>query len=60
VDQRSESRNWKVLDKLKEQNGQQLILLVDWDSVEAFKEPSYKIFTGLTEGSFKATLNMNL
>jgi hypothetical protein len=64
MDQRSNSRtgieNWKVLDKLKEPNTKQLILLVDWDFAEASKETNYKTFTGLSEETSKVTLNMNL
>jgi hypothetical protein len=36
-----------------EATGKRLILLVDWDSANIIKRTGYKIFMGLSEGTFK-------
>ena len=43
--------NWKVLDK--KYIGRSLNLLAEGDSTNAIKKTSYKIYTGLPEGTFK-------
>ena len=45
--------NWRVLDSRNEPFGRRLILLVDRDSAKIIKGTGYKIFTGLSEGTFK-------
>jgi hypothetical protein len=45
--------HWRVLDRLPQLRGQRLILLIDRDSLKIVKETSYKIFTGLTQGTIK-------
>ena len=47
------TENWKVLDSKDEAIGRRLILLVDRDSVNATKKAGCKIYTGLSEGTFK-------
>jgi hypothetical protein len=45
--------HWRVLDRLPQLKGQRLILLIDGDPFKIIKETSYKIFTGLTQGTIK-------
>jgi hypothetical protein len=45
--------NRRVLDTKEEPTGRRLNLLVDWDLAKTIKRTSYKIFTGLSEGTFK-------
>ena len=47
------TENWRVLDSRDEPFGRRLILLVDRDSAKIIKGTGYKIFTGLSEGTFK-------
>jgi hypothetical protein len=47
------TENWKVLHSRDEVIQRRLILLVDRDSVNATKNIRYKIYTGLSEGTFK-------
>jgi hypothetical protein len=47
------TENWRVLDSRDEPLGRRLILLVDQDSGKILKGTSYKIYTGLSEGTFK-------
>jgi hypothetical protein len=47
------TENWRVLDSKDEPIGRGLILLVDWDTAKIIKRTSYKIFMGLSEGTFK-------
>jgi hypothetical protein len=49
--------NWRVLDSRDEHFGIRLILLVDRDTAKIIKGTSYKIFTGLSEGTFKLLSN---
>ena len=49
--------NWKVLNSKNELTERRLILLVDLDSVTAIKRNGCKIFTGLSEGTFKVFSN---
>jgi hypothetical protein len=45
--------NWKVLNSRHEPTGRRLILLADQDSANTIKRTSYKIFTQMSEDTFK-------
>jgi hypothetical protein len=47
------TENWKVLDSLDEAIGRRFILLVDQNSVNDIKKATCKIYTELSEGTFK-------
>jgi hypothetical protein len=47
------TEHWRVLDKQSEPNGRRIILVVNWDSITANKRTAYKIFTGLSQGTFE-------
>ena len=53
MDQELHTENWRVLDSRDEPLGRRLILLVDWDSAKIINGTGYKIYTGLSEGTFK-------
>jgi hypothetical protein len=48
--------NWRFLDSKDESTGRRLIL-VDWDLATAMKKTSCKVYTGLSEGTFKVLSN---
>jgi hypothetical protein len=54
---RHHTEDWRVLESKDEPFGRSLILLTDWDSAKANSRTSYKIFTGLPEGTFRVLSN---
>ena len=49
--------NWRILDSKDESTGKRLILSVDRDSARTIKRTGYKIFMGLSDGTFKVLTN---
>jgi hypothetical protein len=47
------TENWRVLDSKDEPTGRRISLLVNRDTALIIKRTGYKIFTGLSEGTFK-------
>jgi hypothetical protein len=51
------TENWKVFDSLGEAIGRRLFLLLDQDLVNGIKKVSCKIYTGLSEGTFRILID---